>query len=303
MAVRAISLADTATTTAQMIEAVRAIKESFNAATSDPSARASAVNTLIAALYDFKNRAANAEAYKDEPFKSLRISDDVSASLKNMAAYSVSIYPTADAYLYLARADANLILDALATPGSDKKSLGENVAGIIDAVQKADALLSANKPNRSSFYNSYPWQLYWKAYDMGAAARADARYLPQAEDAFKDAVAYFEMTKDPAGNTVPAIEMMGTDARLSYAVTLYRVSGHEHASDIRENLRQFLQNIQANPSRYQGYFNFFNAARTATASGTTTAQRRAYASHLLYSRLAELSPELRTFLVFNGWNI
>lgn len=301
MAVRANSLTDAATTNDKMVEAVRAIKESFNAAPPNSFARASAVNTLLIALRRFKSQSASDEAYKDEPFKSLRVKGDNVGSERKLAAYSISTYETADGYLYLGLADADTITSALLVDGTDTRSLKGNAAKIIDSIQKADPLIMKNKPSRYFLYSSYQWQLYWKAYDLGVAALVDARYLPQAEDAFKKAIDYATTTRDLAGNKVYNVQAMGTVAHLQYASMLYRTLGDKRSSDIRENLRGFLQDIQSNSSQNSSYSNLFNSTRSASSTGTTTAQKRLHKLNLLYSGFSKISPEFKAFLISSGW--
>lgn len=305
MSVRANTLTEAATTTDQMIDAVRAIKESYNTALPNSLPRASAVNTLIVALYRFKNGEVNAEAYKEEPFKALRVEGNDRASLKKLAEYSLSIYPTAEGYLYAARADAEALRDEFVAKRGSVPSKAD-VTKIVDMLPKADALMydgSKNNLNLDFIYGSYCWQLFWKAYDLGVIAQIDPGYLPTAEKAYKAAFDYARMTKTPEGNEIFSVVKMGTEAHLAYAVMLYRVAGGKRAEDIHSHLLAFLDDVKKNPSWYSGYYSFFNKAKTASSGGKTSLEKLAYEAHLLYSELSKLSPELKAFLIGRGWNL
>ena len=93
-----------------VVRGVRILKRLYTETESYPYAQAVAVNKMISAMFATQNKTVLEEVFRDEPLRSLRVAGDATASVENLANHSISIFPTADGYLALARQQAELLM-------------------------------------------------------------------------------------------------------------------------------------------------------------------------------------------------
>src|SRR3989344_6437415 len=101
LAVLADATIKNATDADGVVRGVRILKRLYAEAELYPYARAVAVNKMISVMFAAQNKTVFDEVFRDEPFKSLRAAGDATASIENLANYSIGIFPTADGYLAL----------------------------------------------------------------------------------------------------------------------------------------------------------------------------------------------------------
>ncbi len=303
---------DAATTTAQRVAAVRLMKENFIEAQS-ASLRAAIIDQISTAILDSQSKKVTEVVFSGEPFAAYK-GETTDATIARLAEYSISIYPTASAYLMLARLEADTIMGSL-YPGSSRlvetgsvfaDGLSARAASIRRYVGQADALIDADVQRAAASpygVTVLSWHHFWRGYALGVAARVDTAHLSGSEDSYRRVIDLAVSTRDAVGRPYPALSIIATKAELSYARMLHAVSGSDRAADVQAHLSRFVEAITADQIFYRAFYHFFDQAKAGAVATPDAKYGARYREYLEYRALADLSPELKTFLISRGWGL
>ena len=274
--------------------------------TRDPYLQAGAVDLLLLVLHQTNDPVVAAEIFAGEPFNKLR-GQDRSTSLKNLATYSIELYPTAPPYIMLARVRADAI-NYLLKPGSIVPIDNASSTGLIsranqieENVKNAEMAAKTTKARdgRSPFsLLTYPWNTIWSAYALSQAARVDKKYWLETENMFKDAILYTETTVDKNGKPYPALLQLSAKARLYYARGLYDIFGDARASDITNTLDTLSAMIERQPELYTAQQRLFDLILKNRHRSEVT--RHWYEE---FAGLAKYSSSFASYLKSRGWDL
>ena len=192
--------------------------------------RAYAVQDMGHLYYRFGDPAITQEIFKDGPYKQLYVDGSVGRSYRNLFNYSNHLYPLALASLFSADWYANHLLVATTTTEQDRAGY----LSIIEAkLRVADQDLATMQGN-SDFDNTYVNALEKRASVLGKLERLGEKSYGDADDAFKQLLAYEEQHTLVDGTT-----------RLQYAYYLADAYGQERASDITNVLAPIVAQPEA----------------------------------------------------------
>ena len=301
---------NTSTTTEDIAVAIALWKENFASARTQ-YAKAVAVKQIARAL--FMTNAPYRDVFHDDFFKSLRVKDDPRRSLENLIRYSISLHPTAGAYLLLARQEADSILESMQAGSSEPLDdspaaaarLRESAAKIGEYVDEADLLTGEDILRaESTLYAPLigPSLAYWRGHALAAAAHVDPSYLAEAERSYNSV--YVASAIETEGEELPALERLKAETEFAYARALLRVEGKARAGDIRVHLERFVAFLAAHPERHEiPYANIAFAQSAAQLQTPDTREQLRARRYREYVQLANLSPQFKTFLEAQGWKL
>jgi hypothetical protein len=299
------------------VAAMRLFIRYFDLAEQYPVLQANAVNRIATALYASGEQAVIDTVAQQEPFSSMRIPGDNYASMKNVIEYSLSIYPTYDAHLLLARLEADAVLSGLVKGSTAllkntpevRIQMEERVSKIVSEVAAADALYVARQPQftQSSPFNvtTDAWYYFWRGQVLAAAARIDSQYAALAEQSFDAAITSVEMQKDDSGAPYTILLPVTARTELAYARLLHDVGGSEQDASVRRHLSVFVQIVTgAQSDMVHDLISFFDQTKDgALVTGSEWSQVSLRQSYDEYVALANISPELKQFLISRGWRL
>lgn len=196
--------------------------------------RAYAINEMATFYFHDFNEEITSEIFKDAPYSSMFISNNIKASYNNLYKYSVSIQPTAQAELRIARYLAEELISNNDTASIDREKT---------VLEIRDRIVSANKDlerivNKDRNSASVTFFLLGQVLSMLERLGASAGISP--ESAFDSALTYANEKKDPL-NYIPPISY-------SYAIHLATVSQNKDAEKILRLMKNVYEYPQFNKS-------------------------------------------------------
>ena len=297
----------------EWIQVIDMAKKRFES-TRDPYVQAPAINLMMYILNETRDPIVAAEIFKDEPFKTLN-GKDRETSLKNLATYSTETYPTAPAYLMLARVRANAI-NRLLKPGSVMPIDNSYKPGLIlraeqieEDIKSARLAAEATKIfEEKSAYGSLSilwdsWNIMWSAFALSQAARVDKKYWTEAEGGFMELIRRTETTVDENGKTFPAFQQFEIIARINYACALYDIFGDARATDITAQLDTLSAMIERRPDLYNAQHRLFDSISKNRQSFDPQLSDSARRQYQEFSGLAKYSPAFTSYLNSRGWEL
>lgn len=196
--------------------------------------RAYAINEMATFYFHDFNEEITSEIFKDAPYSSMFISNNIKASYNNLYKYSVSIQPTAQAELRIARYLAEELISNNDTASIDReKTVLEIRDRIVSANKDLERIVSKDRNSASvTFF------LLGQVLSMLERLGASAGISP--ESAFDSALTYANEKKDPL-NYIPPISY-------SYAIHLATVSQNKDAEKILRLMKNVYEYPQFNKS-------------------------------------------------------
>ncbi|TSC86213.1 MAG: hypothetical protein G01um10148_719 [Parcubacteria group bacterium Gr01-1014_8] len=278
------------------IEAVQLTKETYTLSKTNYE-KALQVNKLLGYINAAFEPFVFDEVFVGEPFQSFLVQDDAATSIRNLAEYSISLYPTTEAQFRIGQwytdRIRNLYGDWNATPAQKKEYAGE----IAKVIASADALLPQELKTvegRPFEYMVEPRFLFWKSYLYGVMARVQPEYLEDAKIALDALVKLNETTRDEKGAPIPLIASRLPYTYFNYALALYDVQGTDAKAEINKYLNALMTLVEKDPAVHQGYYLAFLREGGARSKADWERYYKGYID------LSELNPNFKEFLIKYG---
>lgn len=301
----------TATTPEARVAIVRVMIDNYEDAES-PRARAYALNMLAAATIMYaRENVAYIEIFESDPFRKFA-STTRGGSKQNLLDYSISIYPTPEAYYLRAIVGARRIESAL-RPGTTIRlgtsasieTLRERARNLKEIIKKGDAvaaqnLIATGDPRHDAL--GIIWRGLLRALSLEDVALVDAASVSEAESTYRGIITVAEKMKDPAGQIYPAFKIKILYAHLYTARLLNAVGGTDNVAKARDHLSIFVGEVSQDAETYEDIYSMFNWLRGAVNS-TDEAQAFRYRQRQTYVAMANTSPEFRNYLISQGWSL
>ena len=288
------------------IALVRAILDDFETA-EEPHLKAYAVNRLALALEAIPEQYLFDEVFTNEPFRAYAVPGDRALTLRKLAEFSRTLYPTPDVLVNIARWHAGKILNSYTSPAlsSDARQANrEHAQTILQLVGEAETVFQQERPNIA--YSPFaitvePRFYYWKGFLLGAVSLTDASYTARSRAAFAEVFRMYDERRNPQGDRYALVSRPALDAHISYTrfiLTEPDVYGTEE--EARTHLRGAAEILRAYPDTHSIYLEHLQALGADTEEGrqSNSARLREWRR---YVRFGVLSSEFRNLLLSLGW--
>ncbi len=281
------------------IKAVQFTKSIFYANENNPLMQALEVNTLLSYIQIAMDPRINKEIFKGEPFEKLWVPKDLSSSIKNLAEFSLALYPTNNAHFHTAvwyvDRIRNLYGNWKATP-AEKKEYANEILRIIGTVDKTFAENAQQMEGRSLGYMERFFMMYSKVYFYSAVSRVYPTYLAQTKTALAELEIEYEAMKARAGGYNAFAATRIPDAYFAYAGALVQTKGAEAKPEIATTLDKLVSFVESDPKPHEGfYLSYIRMDRSKWKEASKQRALRAYYD------LAAIHPPFKQFLERNGW--
>lgn len=276
------------------LAAVRVAKEQY-AIAAEPRERSYIIGMLIGFITIDRNPKVFGEVFSGDIFGALRAKDgDPLVSLKNLAELSIVENPTSGAYLQIATLDAARILGAKALKLS-KEDRQAHAKNILTLLESAAAVFSDERTHiPRTLFGKLQFASYYSrtGYLYGAVALVIPDYFKQSEEAYQT---LYALRAKEEGGKQGLISSWVPHAYLNHALYLDSVGGVSRRGDMQEVLSSLVGLVQADRAVHEKSFLGFlrNAKEMEAKYGSYDAKNLRH--------LATLSPELKDFLVQEGW--
>lgn len=271
------------------IALIKDLKKQFTSA-SEPLQKSLIVNQVSSALFTANDASVYAEAFAGEPFASLRSASNTNESMLKLASYSISLQPTARAYLDKARAEASL---AVSTKASDAQASQKYVDAAKTDIVAADEQYGkeATLAEQSPLSVAIPlWYQFWRGYVYGTLSALDSSYASEAHASYQKVTAAYDAAAAQSGASYAILEEPTLLADLGDARVLANTDASKNADTVKSSVRHFLSIMKLHPDMHSDLTNAFVLARRSAAR-----------MHATYVKLAAISPEFKTYLSSLGW--
>jgi hypothetical protein len=308
----------TATTSQARLSNMQSLLADYNRAlsSSTPFYQAWTLNAIVRALSRGDSTLLPSIA-QDSALSSYVAAGDINTTMSNLAQYSYSIYPTSvAAYLSAENAQTYILQHYYVTPESSqiKAGLSASKATIVEWLGKGDDALAIESAADTSQdvlgVGELPQDYLLRASLLSVLSLVDSSYWTQAQAAYQSIYDYYTKTLDSQGNPYPILLQPVASAHLLESLYLYWLNANGNAAAIKTNLQQFVVAYNANPSIEQSLVASINSlqlvaqGKNAVVSvyGTQAwaSMQNAYAMYLYF---AKISPDFKSFLVSQGWNL
>lgn len=304
-AITAIAVSDFLSGDAQQrLQAVRLTKGQLIAVPGAPYNQALLIDRLLGYIMTAMEPALIDEIFKDPPFKALRVKDDEIASLKNLAKYSISVYPTNAAYFEVGISNAAVIFknydktkivstEDLAKSVDSIRAILTTTQGLFDTEERTIAKRPYPEVQASSFY-------YFQGFLDGSIALVYPQEFPKAQAAFQKFFDYYRTTRTSDGSQNIIIETRVPYADFALATFIDAIYGDARRSDATSYLQNMIDLMKAHPDVHKGTFLAF-IHQTALDGVQGTNGR--WFSYGRFVRMADIYPPFKQLLNENGWNL
>jgi hypothetical protein len=254
------------------MEAVPILKEIAGTQSELSTSRARALAFAeIAAIYSFGRVQVNREIFKDEPFKSLWVANDIDLTLRRLYEYAASIHPIAIAQLRVAQSyAAELSLEGDTLSDLEVQTKIAAIQGLLSSADQDIEYLRGQSAMTKDLHTA----LLARAKLIGDV-QIHGVSLGDADEAFATAIAAYA-SEGPGHDGV---------ARYYYAIFLAQAFGESRASDIQEILAPLSTAAYAQSS-------VTNTLKTARTNGFF---------RQFPVLLSSIDPEFKAYLVTLGW--
>lgn len=263
-----------------VIGAIQIFKQIAANTSYTPIMRAYAVEYMGRQYYAGLNPAVTTEIFKDDPYKSFFVSNDLALSYRRLFEYGSSFYPLAESELYIADWYASRITTLYQTSSSSPE-IATDMAIINKNFKNADADIqrTKNDPNASQLI---PEALMRKAITLSKLAYIGMASSTSVESAFKTAlVAYGGL-----GST------NGFDGPVRYYYALFLA--HKYGVNRLADIEALLKPLYTDPGHNQFMMTaFLRNIRTLNVQNPNRFKDVQY--------LARFDPGFKSFLVSLGW--
>ncbi len=288
----------------KQLEAVRLTKEQLLTYPGSPYNQALLINRLLGYITTAMEPQLIDEIFKGEPYGELRIPGDDVGSLKNLAEYSLSKYPTSVAYFKVGIWHATSIFKHF--DGIEKLStsnLDRHIRSIEKILDDTNILFPEEEKRilgRPYWEVQAPAFYYFQGFLNASIALVRHENLPKAEAAFQKVFDYYQerRTADEQGNIMIEARLVYTD--FSLATFIYAIDGDARLPEVRGHLDRMIERMEAHPNVHKN--SFFAFMRETMLAGPTGTQGRWY-SYDRFSQMSALHPPFRDFLNSNGWSL
>lgn len=288
----------------KQIEAVRLTKEQLRTYPGSPYNQALLINRLLGYITTAMEPQLIDEIFTGEPYGALRIPGDDIGSLKNLAEYSISKYPTSIAYFKVGIWHATSIFKHF--DGIERLSAGE-LNGHIRAIEKILDDTNTLFPEEEKRILGRPyWEVqapafyYFQGFLNASIALVRHENLPRAEAAFQKVFDYYRerRTADGQGNIMIEARLVYTD--FSLATFIYAIEGDARLPEVKGHLEQMIKRMEAHPDVHKNSFLAF--MRETMLAGSAGTLGRWY-SYDRFIQMSDLYPPFGDFLNGNGWSL
>ncbi len=224
---------------------------------------------------------------------------DLSSSIKNLAEFSLALYPTNNAHFHTAVWYVDRIRNLYgawgATP-AEKEKYADEILRIIGTVDETFAENAQHVAGRSFDYMERFFLMYSKVFFYSAVSRVRPAYLAQTKTALVELEVEYEAMKARTGgyNAFAATRM--PDAYFAYAGALVQTRGAEAKTEITATLDKLVSFVESDPKPHEGFY--LSYIRMNRSKWTEARKQRALRA---YYDLAAIHPPFKQFLERNGW--
>jgi len=281
------------------IKAIQLTKEFIRSLEGDPYSQALQVNKLLSYIQIAADGRINREIFTGEPFKNFWVPEDLSSSIKNLAEYSLSLYPTTNARFHTAVWYVDRIRNirgAWNATDAEKKLYANEILRIIDVADQSFAESERSIAGRPFDYTERFHLLFSKVYFYSAVSRVYPQYLKEVKESFVALEKEYEAVRARTGGVNAFAATRMPDAYVAYAGALQQVAGRSAYAEVSATLDKLVEFVESDPKPHEGvYLTFIRQDRSKLTKAT---RERAFS---VYYDLAVAHPPFRAFLERNGW--
>jgi hypothetical protein len=283
---------------------------------STPVLQAWALNDLIVQITNTGDPALLLLISQDPILQSYVSATSTPQTVTNLAIYSYSIYPTAQAAYLAPTADEDKYVNAAfaknlsGISATEKASSKENM---ISWLSQGDSLYSIEKQGTSTValgYTYSSWLEIARGTLAGSLALLDNVYWQQADYTFQSTYNTYKTTFDANGNNIQLLITPAAVASLLDARFAYLLGPKTNSNRISSDLQNFASLVTTYPSVMSNYISWINQLQVVAQGKTVVTNAfgpEAWASmkykYAMYQNFAALSPQFSSFLTSQGWNV
>ena len=286
------------------IEAVRLTKEQLLTIPGSNYNQALLINRLLGYITTAMEPEVIDEIFTGDPWSSMKVEGDDLASLKSLAEYSLAKKYTNFANFKVGIWRASKIFKHYDgyVPLSNG-SLASEVAAIQNILAKTDenfALEEKEIAGRPYWEVQAPAFYYFQGFLYGALALVHPEELKKSEDAFLKVRDYYRYRRNADDSPNAMIEARVVYADFSLATYKYAIEGNKALREVRADLQEMIDLMDAHPDWHNGAFLAF--MHQTVLDGPEKTKGRWY-SYARFKQMADIYEPFKDFLNKHGWNL
>lgn len=278
--------------------AIRLAKQQFIAAAGDPVAQANIANRILGYMQS-NDPAVGAEVFSTEPFQKYLVKNDVLASMKNVAEFSLQQFRSSTPLLQVAQWHAAELIksrDGVTTLSAAETAA--HVAAIRDALSEADQLYERESEymQDKAFYDLYKQSFFFtRGYLFGVLSLYDNSHVSAMRSSFQLVEDAYSLSR------IAEASMLKTRlpfAHLQSALFLSAIDSTGNEKEIAAHLDSMMQEITKNPANHERFF-----AAYMRAVPTFRTNVGLWPSEERIKELAALNASFNDYLKQLGWTL